>query len=99
MTDETKDGVILGIGASVSALLVKLAGNWMNRARKEPVALSEQNIEWAKDMMSRLEKQVDALNQRVSALENELQEEREGRLDCEERYRELLGRKKELHDK
>jgi len=121
MTDETKDGVILGIGASVSALLVKLAGNWMQRVRREPVMLSEQNIEWAKDIMKRMENQVDALTARVSELEEEIEnlrherdeeikkirEEharevdliRTERMDCEGKYRELLGRMHALTEK
>lgn len=99
MTDETKDGVILGIGASISALLVKLAGNWMARARKEPIILSQQNIDWARDMMTRMENQVSALTAKVEALEAEVEVARRERMDCEGKYRELLGRMHALHEK
>lgn len=92
MTEETKDGVILGIGGSLAALLVKLASGWMQRLRKEPLVLGQQNIEWAKDMMTRLERQIDALTARVVELEREIEAERRVRMDCEGKYRELLGR-------
>lgn len=92
MTEDSKDNVIFGIGAAIAALLVKLAGGWIQRTRKDPVELNAQNIAWAKDMMSRLETEIRELRERITELEALIEQERESRFECERKYRDLLAR-------
>lgn len=92
MTEDSKDNVIFGIGAAIAAVLVKLAGSWIHRNRKDPVELNAQNIAWAKDIMSRMESEIHELRERITELERNIEAERNSRFECEDKYRDLLAR-------
>ena len=99
MTDESKDSLILAVGGAIAGFLVKVAGGWMQRNRKDPVTLSAQNIAWAQDIMTRMENEIRELRERVTELEIMIEAERASRFACEEKYKELLARMHTLTQK
>lgn len=99
MTEESKDSIILGVGGAIAGFLVKVAGGWIQKNRKEPVALSAQNIAWAQDLMTRMEREIKELRERVTELEETVEQERASRFACEDKYKDLLARMHALTQK
>lgn len=80
------DSFIQIAGAGVAALLLRWGSQAIRRKQTEPVALSSQNIAWAKEMMTRLENENRDLKNRMDALENEVDAWRTKWEECERRH-------------